>query len=84
MIWVYKINILGKYYKLGLETMCPLSMLNLAISFFGICNLFSKINNTRKFLNLFRTNRLSVGITVDAPVTAVWNTTNDIQCFKDI
>ena len=28
--------------------------------------------------------RVSVGITVDAPVTAVSNKTNDIQCFKDI
>ena len=28
--------------------------------------------------------RVSVGITVDAPVTAVWNKTNDIQYFKDI
>ena len=30
------------------------------------------------------TARVSVGITVDAPVTAVWNKTNDIQYFKDI
>ena len=29
-------------------------------------------------------NRVSVGITVDAPVTANWNKTNDIQYFKDI
>ena len=28
--------------------------------------------------------RVSVGITVDAPVTALSNKTNDIQCFKDI
>ena len=28
--------------------------------------------------------RVSVGITVDAPVTAVSNKTNDIQYFKDI
>ena len=28
--------------------------------------------------------RVSVGITVDAPVTALLNKTNDIQCFKDI
>ena len=28
--------------------------------------------------------RVSVGITVDAPVTAGSNKTNDIQCFKDI
>ena len=28
--------------------------------------------------------RVRVGITVDAPVTAVWNKTNDIQYFKDI
>ena len=27
---------------------------------------------------------VSVGITVDAPVTALSNKTNDIQCFKDI
>ena len=27
--------------------------------------------------------RVSVGITVDAPVTAVSNKTNNIQCFKD-
>ena len=27
---------------------------------------------------------VSVGITVDAPVTAVWNKTNDIQYFEDI
>ena len=28
--------------------------------------------------------RVSVGITVDAPVTALSNKTNDIQCFNDI
>ena len=28
--------------------------------------------------------RVSVGITVDAPVTAVWNKTKNIQYFKDI
>ena len=27
---------------------------------------------------------VSVGIAVDAPVTAISNKTNDIQCFKDI
>ena len=37
-------------------------------------------NNTRLLL----LDRVSVGITVDAPVTAVWNKTNDIQYFKDI
>ena len=35
-------------------------------------------------LSLFRLYRVSVGITVDAPVTAVSNKNNDIQCFKDI
>ena len=33
---------------------------------------------------LLTRDRVSVGITVDAPVTAVSNKTNDIQCFKDI
>ena len=28
--------------------------------------------------------RVSVGISVDAPFTAVSNKTNDIRCFKDI
>ena len=31
-----------------------------------------------------RRTRVSVGITMDAPVTAVSNKTNDIQYFKDI
>ena len=39
----------------------------------------------KKFVLLIKFKaRVSVGITVDAPVTALSNKTNDIQCFKDI
>ena len=45
--------------------------------------MWSVINRNILF-NLEKNYRVSVGITVDAPVTAVSNKTNDIQCFKDI
>ena len=32
----------------------------------------------------WKKNPRNVGITVDVPVTAVSNKTNNIQCFKDI
>ena len=38
----------------------------------------------RNLKHAISVSRVSVGITVDAPVTAVSNKTNDIQCFKDI
>ena len=38
----------------------------------------------KTFGDIYNNIRVSVGITVDAPVTAVSNKTNDIQCFKDI
>ena len=42
---------------------------------------FKKGNENEKYYHEYR---VSVGITVDVPVTAVSNKTNDIQCFKDI
>ena len=44
----------------------------------------TNISCSVKIKFIYFTYRVSVGITVDAPVTAVSNKTNDIQCFKDI
>ena len=44
----------------------------------------SKFRMFTEFFGMVIYYRVSVGITVDAPVTALSNKTNDIQCFKDI
>ena len=47
---------------------------------------FFYVTHKKCILTIFHIShiRVSVGITVHAPVTAVSNKTNYIQCFKDI
>ena len=46
--------------------------------------IYENNSKTQNFKSWNSAIRVCVGITVDAPVTAVWNETNDIQYFKDI